>query len=184
VGEQELVDAFDQSALPAMRSDLFRYCALYLYGGIYVDVALISCGDVMELYDSCSKGLLLARERPFPTGTRNIANGFMIMKQSHTSLMLNLLRGAAFNATRKSSNNVWQVTGPYIATYLWQLCEWNNLDLFKDVTLMREVSLRKYVEFCEVAYRNEGMSWLNIQRNRSIFYEAAPTLTLIQPDSM
>jgi mannosyltransferase OCH1-like enzyme len=182
--DQEILDAFDQSAVPAMRSDIFRYCALYLHGGIYVDVALTPCGDVLQLYDTCDRGVLLTRVRRFPEGAVNIANGFMIMKNPRAALMLNLLKSAAFNVTRKTSNNVWQVTGPYIATYLWELCRWNKMDLFENVTLMPEAELRRYVQFCDVAYRREGNAWSEIQRSRSIFHETLerPTLTFIQSE--
>ena len=183
-GDLEVVDAFDQSHVPAMRSDIFRYCVLYLFGGIYVDVALTPCGDLMELYNRCNAGLLLTRVRRFPSGTLNIANGFMIMKNPRTRLMYNLLKAATFNVTRKTSNNVWQVTGPYILTYLWELSQWNGIDLFKDIGLIPELELRKYIRFCDAAYRGQGMSWSDIQRSRSIFRETMerPSLTLVQPE--
>jgi mannosyltransferase OCH1-like enzyme len=183
-GEPEIVAAFDQSAVPAMRSDIFRYCALYLHGGIYADVRLTAGDKLMQLYESCGRGLLFTRVRPFPKGTVNITNSFMIMKEQKSLLMLNLLKSAAYNATRKTSNNVWQVTGPYIPSYLWELCQWNNMDLFKDVTLMAEAELRSYIQFCDVAYRREGKNWWAIQRTRSIFHDDAErlTLTLIEPN--
>ena len=40
---------------PAFRADLFRFCALYADGGLYIDADIIPLVEVGELYSSCSE---------------------------------------------------------------------------------------------------------------------------------
>jgi len=47
-------NAYECLAPPAYRADLFRFCALYTHGGLYMDSDMIPLVPLEELYDPCS----------------------------------------------------------------------------------------------------------------------------------
>jgi len=50
----EVGNAYECLAPPAYRADLFRFCALYTHGGLYMDSDMIPLVPLEELYDPCS----------------------------------------------------------------------------------------------------------------------------------
>ena len=50
----EYAQAYDCFNPPAYRADLFRFCALWSFGGIYFDSDMIPTLGIEQLYDACS----------------------------------------------------------------------------------------------------------------------------------
>ena len=50
----EVGQAYDCLAPAAYRADLFRFCALYMHGGVYVDSDLVPLVPLEDLYDPCA----------------------------------------------------------------------------------------------------------------------------------
>merc|ERR1712241_1638721 len=50
----DVASAYECLAPPAYRADLFRFCALYTKGGLYMDVDILPLVKLEELYDPCS----------------------------------------------------------------------------------------------------------------------------------
>jgi len=51
---EEVAQAYDCLAPPAYRADLFRFCALYTKGGLYLDSDILPLVKLEELYDPCA----------------------------------------------------------------------------------------------------------------------------------
>lgn len=107
----EAESAYLECRAPAMKSDFFRYCALYATGGIYVDAGTSYRGGLADLYAKGNRGLLLRRTKG--PGVQLI-NGFMIAKRPEDSLMGFAIKSAIANIRNRKSQSVWDVTGPGI----------------------------------------------------------------------
>jgi hypothetical protein len=101
--------AYRSCAPPAMRADLFRYCALFAYGGVYVDACSIYTGRLGNLYRKCGRGLLL--HRVSGETAQLLINGFLIVKEREDPLMRNVISQALENIRTRRSQSVWDVTG-------------------------------------------------------------------------
>jgi mannosyltransferase OCH1-like enzyme len=101
--------AYRKCGVPAMQADFFRYCVLYVYGGVYVDADTKNSGRLPDLLQGRRNGLLMTRE------TR-VANDFLYVREAKAQLYEKTIEGAIDNVEREISNNVWIVTGPGIMT--------------------------------------------------------------------
>jgi mannosyltransferase OCH1-like enzyme len=155
--------AFARCAVPAMKADFFRYCALLVHGGVYADADIERVGDIAQLFNSCHRGVLFTRQ------TR-IANDFMIMRAPADPLMRHVLNQAILNIESRASNSVWQVTGPGIMTKIYKenYCEF--VDLFRDIDILAISRIRRYVQFhWSLEYKKEESHWTIAEKARSIF---------------
>jgi mannosyltransferase OCH1-like enzyme len=51
---EEAANAYSCLVAPSFRADLFRFCALYAEGGVYLDNDIFPVKPIKELYSSCS----------------------------------------------------------------------------------------------------------------------------------
>jgi mannosyltransferase OCH1-like enzyme len=103
--------AYRMCKAPAMKSDFFRYCALFARGGIYADADTVYKGHLASLYSLGSRGVLLRRTRG--PGVR-LTNMFIIVRKAGDALLDVAVRSAMENIHARKSQSVWQVTGPAI----------------------------------------------------------------------
>jgi len=107
---RDVLDAYYSFKPSAFRSDLFRYCVLYVKGGIYLDTKIDFSVPLKDLiYDS--KPLLVGTVDKWCNG-KGVANGFMIAPPK-SDLMANLIEEIV-NASEARLYNVNEldVTGP------------------------------------------------------------------------
>jgi mannosyltransferase OCH1-like enzyme len=148
--------------VPAMKADLFRYCALATSPGIYADADTGRVAPVMPLYKRLRRGLLMQRRN-------NVANDFMIATQPGDSLVREILRQAVENIEGKVANDVWRVTGPGIATRLLKQ-HGNQSALFEGYEFWPVKTVRKYVQFnWDLPYKSTDLHWVNSQKTAVIF---------------
>lgn len=79
--DSRTLSAFDSLVPGAYKADLWRYCVLYKYGGIYFDIKLRPTDNYKLtnlLYD---EHLVLDRQEYFKPGTIGIYNAFMVQKK-------------------------------------------------------------------------------------------------------
>lgn len=146
----EVLTAYQTCNIPAMRADYFRYCFLYLNGGIYVDADV---GFLREGFsvDFGPRGLLFVRNG-------NIANDFMAVVHERDPLIDRILSIATSNILSKSGTNVWAVTGPGIATNLKK----EDSALFSDFNIVPIDKVSEYVRFVGgLDYKQTPVHWLN-----------------------
>ena len=159
--------AFNQCRLPAMQADFFRYCALYVHGGVYIDadISLRPDGfsEFQALIQSCECGLIMTREKA-------IANDIIFIRHAKSPLIKSVLNRAISNIEKRSSNNVWQVTGPGIMTTMYKDTSDINQSLFSPYEVKSYKVMRKIVEFkWKLEYKSGEGHWTEAQKTKSIF---------------
>lgn len=83
--ENNIVDvlrAYDLILPGAIKADLFRYCYLYIFGGIYVDSKISSFIDFDDIIDENDKIVLTKDDAP-----KSIYNGLIIIEKDNASLL-------------------------------------------------------------------------------------------------
>ncbi|WP_075223240.1 glycosyltransferase [Acuticoccus yangtzensis] len=103
------VAAFRRCAVPAMQADFFRYCALFMEGGVYVDADCENGGGLPAYIAKAGRGLLMMRQV-------RVANDFLFVRAARDPLFAKVIEQAIENIEKRVSNNVWAVTGPGIMT--------------------------------------------------------------------
>ena len=158
--------AYRKCGVPAMQADFFRYCALYVFGGVYVDADTKNSGRLPELLEGRERGLLMTRE------TR-VANDFLYVRASGEELYRSAIALAVENIEGEITNNVWMVTGPGIMTRFYHEEESKHLLAPFDMEPARVV--REYVLFQhDLAYKKGEDDWRKKlqDKERTIFVPA------------
>ena len=155
--------AFRKCKVPAMQADFFRYCALYVEGGVWVDADTASLGLLADYLDPRQRGLLMMRQ------TR-VANDFLFVSQPKDALFARVIENAVQNVEQGISNNVWLVTGPGIMTKLHENEETRGL--FDGYQMRSVLEVREKLRFQqEMEYKKTDDDWRsNLEGNApSIF---------------
>lgn len=103
------VAAFRSCAVPAMQADYFRYCAVYVLGGVYSDVDFCCRRPLHSMLDDQNYTILFRRE---PMG--HLVNGFFAAKRPNSRLMKLAIDAATATINQRIANDVGLVTGPWI----------------------------------------------------------------------
>lgn len=156
---------FLSCAVPAMRADFFRYCILLARGGVYADADTTYCGGLKELYTRGEKGMLFLRKE-------KVANDFMIFREAGSPLLRWVLDEAMQNIERRTSNNVWKVTGPGIMTALYRSGEPAKGQLFDGMHIATVKEIGSSIQFqWHLDYKKSAAHWTTAQSEVSIFRE-------------
>ena len=111
----EVLVAYDALIPGAYKADLWRYCVLYIHGGIYLDVK-IQFIDGFTLHSLLDREYLVNDGRFTKNGIEyaSIYNGIMVCKKGN-SLILNAIVNVIYNVSTKfMGENPWQPTGPFL----------------------------------------------------------------------
>jgi mannosyltransferase OCH1-like enzyme len=157
--------AYRKCAVPAMQSDFFRYCVLYLHGGVYVDAGTENLGGLGHFLEAESHGVLIRRP-----GKDIIPNGFMYFPNARDPLLKEVIQKMLTNIEQKNSNNVWLVTGPAIMSILYfREC---RCDLFSKLRIISIREVRKFFVFkTKLGYKKENTDWRVAKRNGSPIFK-------------
>lgn len=173
--EGRVAEAYASCGVPAMRADFFRICALLIFPGLYVDADMRRTGaghrpfflkdklePLLPIYERLERGLLFKRDA-------RVANGFMMVKQSQDVLLRTILTAAVENIEKRTSNSVYLVTGPGIATKLLTSLGASH-PYFTGFEFWTADDLLPYVRMVgNLAYKRSDDHWVNAQQNGSIF---------------
>lgn len=161
----DIAQLYRSCAIPAMRSDLFRYCYLLQHGGFYVDADYRCLGPIDELLVAAPRAQLLLRKN-------GLANGMMYFADAQDPLMQRILDSALTNIRARRSNNVWSVTGPSVLRRL--LADAATAPLFDGVDQVDEARFhRVFASVPKLAYKERDDYWLNARRlGLSLFRDA------------
>ena len=153
---------YHSCTIPAMRADLFRYCFLVRFGGIYIDADYRGVSSLEPVLTSDWKGCLYKR-------ARGLANGMMFFRHASNPLAQKILDTAIKNISLRASNNVWQVTGPSVLQSIH--ADATNAAMFEGIHLMEEPEFAQYFKAATLLeYKNNDSHWLVArQKGLSIF---------------
>jgi hypothetical protein len=118
--DKDVLSAYDRLENGAFRADLWRYCQLYVTGGVYVDIDSIC---KMPLSD------LLTPEDRFVAARAGkvrhaIYNGFICAVAGHPFLKAAITRATRKILTAKGPIDGYMVTGPWNLGVAVNLCLW------------------------------------------------------------
>lgn len=148
---------YESCALPAMRADLFRYCYLALHGGFYVDADYGSLKSLMPLIELNRQGILYEREK-------GICNSALYFRDGNDPLMALILDSAVANVRARSSNSVWDMTGPAVIQRLHAKPE--TRPLFDDFYLINEPEFKTYFALADsLPYKSTNVHWFVARNN-------------------
>ncbi len=106
----DVVNAFDSLIPGAYKADLWRYCVLYYYGGIYVDIKYQPIDDFkfIELTDK----EYFVKDRP--VGGSGIYNALLVCKAGNT-ILYNCIKKIISNVEKKNyGKSALEPTGPLL----------------------------------------------------------------------
>jgi mannosyltransferase OCH1-like enzyme len=98
---------YKQLNVGAAKADFWRYCILYINGGVYLDMDATIIRPLDELIED-DEQCIITRERNL--GAFN--NWIMIFEKRHP-ILLNCIKKCCYNITNKTTNNVCMLTGPH-----------------------------------------------------------------------
>lgn len=148
----EVVGLYHNCAIPAMRADLFRYCYLARCGGIYIDADFPAVDSLEPLLVAGWPGCLYKRDR-------GLTNSMMYFREGAHPLAERILADALYNISHRTSNNVWQVTGPNVLQSIH--ADKKNAELFVGIHLMDEEEFARYFKPArKLDYKRDDSHWL------------------------
>jgi len=106
--EKPVLTAYDTILPGAFKADLFRYCVLYIRGGIYVDSDTI-CLTSIDKYINSNDKLVVVRDDPM--AKKWLANAFIAVTPKHP-LMWEAINQAVKNIQSKHEQFYLDYTGP------------------------------------------------------------------------
>jgi len=155
VGEGALA-AFEACRVPAMQADLFRLCALYAFGGVYMDADIGNLGRNERLFTSGDRGLLFIRHR-------KLANDLMVVHNKSDALIKYALDRAVENVASRKTGGAWAVTGPGILTELYRATSGDH-PLLRGFDISDAVTMRQEFGFnWELSYKKSESHWVNLK---------------------
>lgn len=98
---KSVLGAFDRLLPGQYKCDLWKYCVLYVYGGVYLDMKY-QCANGFRLHDVVDKEYMVL-ERPgfWSNNTYGIYNGFMVSKP-HNPLLMRCINQVVRNVNSKN----------------------------------------------------------------------------------
>jgi|TARA_R110000744_G_scaffold298632_2_gene408232 mannosyltransferase OCH1-like enzyme len=106
--QSNVLKAYDTLIPGAFKADLFRYCVLYVEGGVYVDADTI-CLEPLENIINNSDSLLVVRDDPM--AKKWLANAMIAVTPKH-SLMWEAINKAVSNVESREERFYLDYTGP------------------------------------------------------------------------
>lgn len=149
--DDDTLYAFDSLIPGAFKADLWRYCVLYVYGGVYLDIKYKSV-DGFKLSSLMNKEYFV---RDYYDG---IYQAFLICLPKNEILM-NCIHQIILNAKSKSYTlNALSITGPQLMNKYFTLKQINNLELklsMPYIILNNDKILQIYDEYKYEQERNQ-----------------------------
>jgi hypothetical protein len=108
---QRVVEAYRRLIPIAYKCDLFRYCVLYIHGGLYLDIGY-ECMNGFKLTDLLSGGWVLDKPGPFTTEHIGVFNGCIVC-QSRCAILKRAIEMVVCNVEKQiMGHSTLYPTGP------------------------------------------------------------------------
>ena len=154
--DQDTLYAFDKLKPGAYKADLWRYCILYINGGIYLDVKYncVNGFKLLELTDKeyFVKGILYSNNLSMVdqckrTGVHNA----LISSLPNNKILLNCIEQIVYNVKHNLYNkNEFDITGPHIFIQCERSLDINKLELAntgKAIVRSNTIIIKGYEEY-------------------------------------
>jgi mannosyltransferase OCH1-like enzyme len=167
--DSKVLRAYDKLKPSAYKSDLWRYCVLYTYGGIYLDVKFMIMND-FKLINITNDEYFCRDMHPEETA----CNGLIIVNKGNETL-LKCINQIVINVNNKYyGNGSLDPTGPMLLTSCLNSNEKNKLEIlrlerdihiiFEDIEILRrypeyryEQSLFQATEYYDIMWKNKDI---------------------------
>ena len=106
--KSSVLNAYDSIIPGAFKADLFRYCILYVEGGVYADADTI-CLKPLDQYIKAGDSLLVVRDDPM--AKKLLANAFIAASPKHP-LLWEAINKATSNIASREERFYLDYTGP------------------------------------------------------------------------
>lgn len=127
--DKDVLYSFDKLKPGAYKSDLWRYCILYKYGGIYLDIKF-SCNNGFKL-KYLTNNEYFVRDR-LVNSTAGIYQAFLVTLPNNT-ILYDCIQAIVKNVKNNVYNyNPYSVTGPQLLSSYFNKLDIDRLDLWFD----------------------------------------------------
>jgi len=124
----DVLDAYDSLIPGAYKADLWRYCVLYINGGIYLDIKFYTVYP-FKLIDLVDKEYFV---KDYKKSGYGIYNAFMVCKKGNNKLS-ECINHIVYNVkNRYYTSSTLGITGPLLLRYFFTKLEFDNLELYLD----------------------------------------------------
>jgi hypothetical protein len=168
------VSAYRSCRLPVMKSDLFRICAVYRFGGLYVDAAFRCIQPIEPLLSGAKRGMLGRKWRSQipPNIGWATPTGFMFFREARDPILAAVMDHVSENVLRRTSNDPWHVCGPARMSKLFMHALSSGDGSFDGVEVIEWAQLNAYAIMETPAYKLKPDHWFAFHQRESIFIDA------------
>ena len=101
---------FSQLNIGASRADFWRYCILYINGGIYLDLDADITRPLDELIQEDDKGIITRESH------NEIFNQWILIFEKEHPIMKKSIENCCYNISNKTTHDIYYLTGPRLFT--------------------------------------------------------------------
>lgn len=105
--DKYIYDTYSKLNVGAARADFWRYCILYKYGGVYLDMDSEILRPLDEIIDKDDHAII-TRE-----GNKGYFNNWIMIFQKEHPILLEAINNCCYNIKNKTSDNIALLTGPW-----------------------------------------------------------------------
>lgn len=192
--DKDTLEAFNNLLPGAFKGDLFRYCYLYVKGGVYTDmdnICLVPLNDFLREDDT----FVSVKDRVI-SGQNLIYNAFIAAEKNHPTLKkaIDLTVHNAVNSLYPNSGNIWidilDVSGPKCLATALESCEGIKFRLLsvvdegwdspKGITHIKTNSGKVVVKVKYDGYKTDNNYW-DLFRNKKVYKTQTPLISCLCP---
>jgi hypothetical protein len=133
--DSSVVDAFDKLVPGAFKADLWRYCVLYIHGGIYLDIKF-QCSPGFKLLELTDKEYYI---RDLPSSGLGLYNAVLACSPGNKKIYNCIYQVVENVRSNYYGESYLDVTGPCLMKQFFSDSEIYNLDLELKVTFQRDL---------------------------------------------
>lgn len=173
--DNSVIESYDKLIPCAFKTDLWRYCVLYINGGIYIDIKY-----------ECTNGfkfIALTEEEYFVRdyNINNIYNALIVCKRGN-QILLEAIKQIVENVKNNFyGNDPLDITGPGLLSNYFTETEKNNLELYHSYTVTNKINeyyivynnniiLRFYNNYREEQLKNQKLEHYSILWQKKQIY--------------
>jgi len=167
----EVVYTYEKLIPGAYKADLWRYCVLYYYGGVYIDIKFVPLNG-FSLASHCSKEhYCLDWEGSWLPGKHGVANGFIIA-EAGSIIMANCIKQVIINVKNEFYGvSSLQPTGPLLLAQFVPKDKCSFINTFNKLELNNQVVLDTYPGYREEQFKTT-MHYSRFHTNRNIYKQS------------